>query len=410
MIADTNVAGLSLVVAGAVLVLGFIAVLALRHRSKGSRPEIPVTMRPGPADAPLESTQLLKLQGWGVVLITFFVLWFPLQWLIEPGQNLKQEDALQDRVDRPRREGRAPLHRGEPARRRLHALSRQRAAGRRDQRARRRRQPDLPVPAQPHHDLRRPEHRPPARSSRVDDIYQVISEGRGAMPSWSIRFAGRAGRPADQRPGPVPRRAELAERPLRGQRLPEQGSLGRGHQGQRGRRLAHQPEGPLDGTALLPELRDRLRRPVEGPRGHDRGVHPVRRQRVPPAGGDLRPVDGLSRAGGGVLRVDDDPVRPVAVRVLVPGARHEDQPRAARPGRHLGGRCRRARSRCRPRGARRLPERGIPRAGHDRPGGGGGRPTGAGCRRRLHGQAGQRAARARPDRVRLDPVDPDGGR
>ena len=30
MIADTNVAGLALVVAGAVLVIGFIAVLALR--------------------------------------------------------------------------------------------------------------------------------------------------------------------------------------------------------------------------------------------------------------------------------------------------------------------------------------------------------------------------------------------
>ena len=24
----------------------------------------------------------------------------------------------------------------------------------------------------------------------VDDIYQVIEEGRGAMPSWSIRYAG----------------------------------------------------------------------------------------------------------------------------------------------------------------------------------------------------------------------------
>jgi mono/diheme cytochrome c family protein len=51
-------------------------------------------MRTGPADQPLESTQLLKLQGWGVVLVAFFVLWFPLQWLIEPGQNLKQEEAL----------------------------------------------------------------------------------------------------------------------------------------------------------------------------------------------------------------------------------------------------------------------------------------------------------------------------
>ncbi len=38
---------------------------------------------------------MLKLQGWGVVLVTFFVLWFPVMWLMEPNTNLKQEQALE---------------------------------------------------------------------------------------------------------------------------------------------------------------------------------------------------------------------------------------------------------------------------------------------------------------------------
>ncbi len=189
MIADTNVAGLALVVAGAVLVIGFIAVLALRHRAKGSRPEIPVTMRPGPADAPLESTQLLKLQGWGVVLIAFFVLWFPLQWLIEPGQNLKQEEALKTES----------IARGEKA---VHPFTEENQLGVGCTRCHGNELQGgvinaLDADGNPTYQY------PPnlttvcggpkyghTRIFTVDDIYQVISEGRGAMPSWSIRFAG----------------------------------------------------------------------------------------------------------------------------------------------------------------------------------------------------------------------------
>ena len=189
MIADTNVAGLSLIVAGAVLVIGFIAVFSLRHRSMGARPEVPVTMRPGPSDQALETTQLLKLQGWGVVLVAFFVLWFPLQWLLEPGQNLKQEQALKTEA----------IARGEKA---VHPFTEENQLGVGCVRCHGNElkggvingldsegnptvyyPPDLTTicggPNTGH-----------TRIFSVDDIYQVISEGRGAMPSWSIRYAG----------------------------------------------------------------------------------------------------------------------------------------------------------------------------------------------------------------------------
>ena len=67
------------------------------------RPEadIPNAMRPGPSDPDLETPLLQKLQGWGVVLVLFFVIWVPAVWLFEPDQNLAQDkDLIHDAIAR----------------------------------------------------------------------------------------------------------------------------------------------------------------------------------------------------------------------------------------------------------------------------------------------------------------------
>jgi len=189
MIAETNTAGLSLIVAGAVLVLGFIAVFTLRHRAKGARPEIPITMRPGPSDQALETPLLLKLQGWGVVLVAFFVLWFPVQWLLEPGRNLSQEEALKTES----------IARGEKA---VHPFTEENQLGVGCTRCHGN---ELkggvisaldangnPIYAYPPNltTLCGGPNTGHSAIFTVDDIYQVLQEGRNAMPSWSIRYAG----------------------------------------------------------------------------------------------------------------------------------------------------------------------------------------------------------------------------
>jgi mono/diheme cytochrome c family protein len=189
LLAQTNIAGIVLIAAGALLILGFLALFTLRNRSRGRRPEVPSAMRPGPSDQALETPQLLKLQGWGVVLIAFFVLWFPVQWLLEPGRNLSQEDALRTES----------IARGEQA---VHPFSEENqfgvgctrchgnelqggvintldAAG----------NPTLAYPP----NLTTVCGGPSTGHQQIystADIYQVISEGRNAMPSWSIRYAG----------------------------------------------------------------------------------------------------------------------------------------------------------------------------------------------------------------------------
>jgi len=82
MIASTNYAAVTLIAAGGALIVGLILVVVLRHRAKGARAEIPAGMRPGPSDQALETPLLLKLQGWDVVLDTFFVLWYPVMWAL----------------------------------------------------------------------------------------------------------------------------------------------------------------------------------------------------------------------------------------------------------------------------------------------------------------------------------------
>ena len=71
------------------------AALVLRSRvTREPAPDIPPAMEPGPSDPALETPLLQKLQGWGVLLVAFFVIWLPYNWLIEPSTNLKQEKAL----------------------------------------------------------------------------------------------------------------------------------------------------------------------------------------------------------------------------------------------------------------------------------------------------------------------------
>jgi mono/diheme cytochrome c family protein len=94
MLAQTNLAGALLLLLGAVLVVVSVGALYLRGRARGKAIEIPGAMQPGPSDAALETPLLHKMQGWGVVLVAFFVVWFPATWLFEPTTNLHQDEAL----------------------------------------------------------------------------------------------------------------------------------------------------------------------------------------------------------------------------------------------------------------------------------------------------------------------------
>jgi hypothetical protein len=187
VLAQINLAGAILLALGALLLLAAIAVIVLRGRARGQAIEIPPGMRPGPSDAALETPLLHKLQGWGVVMVAFFVVWFPFTWIREPGENLQQDrDLLEQSIDRGRRSvepfsesnqlgvGCVNCHGPELQGGVIQAAGAFAFP------------PNLTnICAGP---FGQPAH--PAIFSQ-DDIRQVIMEGRGAvMPSWSIRFRG----------------------------------------------------------------------------------------------------------------------------------------------------------------------------------------------------------------------------
>jgi mono/diheme cytochrome c family protein len=93
MLGLTQAQGVILAIGGAIFVLIAGAVLVLRGR-RVEAADIPNAMRPGPSDPDLETPLLHKLQGWGVLLVLFFVVWVPAVWLLEPSNNLEQEEAL----------------------------------------------------------------------------------------------------------------------------------------------------------------------------------------------------------------------------------------------------------------------------------------------------------------------------
>jgi hypothetical protein len=186
MLAATNTAGIVLLVLGAIFVVAAGAALFLRSRQQEQPLDIPRGMRPGPSDAALETPLLQKLQGWGVVLVAFFVIFIPYNWLREPSENLRQEDELLTLA----------YDRGELA---VQTFSEENQLGVGCVRchgpelrggviqagATLAYPPDLtnlcagPFGTPPHNAI-----------FSQDDIYQVLEEGRGAMPSWSIRYQG----------------------------------------------------------------------------------------------------------------------------------------------------------------------------------------------------------------------------
>lgn len=186
-LAATSVAGVILLVLGLIFVAAAGSALYFRSRQAEQKLDIPSGMRPGPADAALETPLLHKLQGWGIVLVVFFAIFIPFNWLREPSENQRQEDELLA----------IGFDRGELA---VQNFSEENQFGVGCMRCH---GPELrgqviqagamvvqsadltnicagPFGTPPH-----------AAILSQDDIYQVIEEGRGkVMPSWSIRFQG----------------------------------------------------------------------------------------------------------------------------------------------------------------------------------------------------------------------------
>jgi mono/diheme cytochrome c family protein len=186
MLALTGSAGIVLAVIGSVLLIAAVAAISLRGRKRTAGPDIPDAMRPGPSDPSLETPLLQKLQGWGVLLVAFFGIWIPYVWLREPSTNLSQEQDLKTAaIDRGHR---ATLFYSEDNQLGVGCV---RCHG-----------PDLSGGvilsgtsyAYPPNlqticggNLVTPAH---TGIASIQDIYQVIQQGRNVMPSWSIRYAG----------------------------------------------------------------------------------------------------------------------------------------------------------------------------------------------------------------------------
>jgi mono/diheme cytochrome c family protein len=185
MLALSDTAGVILLVLGGIFVVAASAALILRSRvTHEPAPDIPPAMEPGPSDPALETPLLQKLQGWGVLLVAFFVVWLPYTWLIEPSTNLEQEKALKTEA----------IARGHLATL-LFSEENQLGVG-----CVRCHGPELrggvissgtgyAYPPNLTTICGGPKYGHPLIKS-LADIYTTIEQGRNVMPSWSIRFQG----------------------------------------------------------------------------------------------------------------------------------------------------------------------------------------------------------------------------
>lgn len=190
MLALSSTQGIIIAGVGVALIIVGGAVVAARGRRRAEAPDIPNAMRPGPSDPDLETPLLQRLQGWGVLLVVFFVVWIPATWIFEPGTNLSQEERLlEDSVGR----GEAAVenfteeNQGGVGCVRCHGSELKggqilgAATG------------EGPQPVINTPDLTTVCGGPFTGHPLIyglQDIYTTIEQGRGQMPSWSIEYAG----------------------------------------------------------------------------------------------------------------------------------------------------------------------------------------------------------------------------
>ena len=213
MLALSDTAGVILLVLGGIFVVAASAALILRSRvTREPAPDIPPAMEPGPSDPALETPLLQKLQGWGVLLVAFFVVWLPFTWLIEPSKNLEQEQAL--KTEAIARGHLATLLFSEENQLGVGCV---RCHGPELRGGVIPRAPGTPTP-EPDDDLRRTEVRPPAHQVARRHLHDDrAGPQRDAVVEHPI--PGSARRPADQRHRELPGLHELQEHPVQGQHL-----------------------------------------------------------------------------------------------------------------------------------------------------------------------------------------------
>ena len=186
MLALTQAQGIVIAIGGAVFLLIAGGILFLRGRHRAAAPDIPRGMRPGPSDADLETPLLQKLQGWGLLLVIFFVVWMPGTWLFEPATNLDQERALLTASESRGKHGVELFteeNQGGVGCVRCHGPELEGARILNTTTGVPIITPNLTTicggPFTGH-----------ALIYSQKDIYTTIEQGRGIMPSWSIRYAG----------------------------------------------------------------------------------------------------------------------------------------------------------------------------------------------------------------------------
>jgi cbb3-type cytochrome c oxidase subunit III len=184
VLALTQSQGITIAVGGLVLLVVAAAAIFLRGRPRRREPDIPRVFRPAPSDGDLETPIFGKLQGWGLLLVVFFVIWVPLMWLQEPSTNLSQEKALKtDAIERGSHAVQlfSEENGGGIGCVRCHGISL--TGGQNLYNGSVVQVPNLTTVcggATTGHPL----------IKSVADIYTTIQEGRNDMPSWSIKFAG----------------------------------------------------------------------------------------------------------------------------------------------------------------------------------------------------------------------------